>query len=103
MKTEIGGEQTQYESITSTAPPHSKSGGQLGSVETTENPEETEEGKAEKAAKGKKTAENMRYGQGISETVGDTVNQSGAADEGGDEKVDGRKVGGYEEGSGVGA
>ncbi|CZT17380.1 uncharacterized protein RCC_03214 [Ramularia collo-cygni] len=103
MKTEKGGEQTQYESITSTAPPHSKSGGQMGSVETTEDPEKTEEGKAAKRAHGEKTAENVRYGQGISETVGDTINQTGKADVGGDEKADGRAAAGYGGGSGVGA
>lgn len=103
MKTEKGGEQTQYEGITSSAPPHNKSGGQLGSAETTTNPEKTEEGQEAKQAQGEKTAENVRYGQGISERVGDTVGQSGAADQGGAEKADGRGSAGYGEGSGVGA
>lgn len=103
MSTEKGGEQTQYESITTSAPPHSKSGGQLGSSSTTTDPSKTEEAQEAKREQGEKTAENARYGQGISERVGDTVNQTGAVDKGGEEKADGRGAAGYGSGSGVGA
>lgn len=74
----------------------------MGQVETTEDPSKTEEGKEAKRQQGEKTAENVRYGQGISERVGDTVNQSGGADEGKDESADGRKAAGYGGGNEVG-
>lgn len=101
MKTDPGGEQTQYESITSSAPPHSKSGGQLGSASTTTDPSKTEEVQEEKREQGEKYAENVRYGQGISERVGDTVNQTGETNRE-EEGSDARAAAGYGSGSGVG-
>lgn len=76
----------------------------MGQVETTEDPSKTEEGKEAKRQQGEKTAENVRYGQGISERVGDTINQRGGADEGSqqDDGADGRKAAGYGEGNEVG-
>ena len=55
-----------------TADPHKKSTGQMGfaSEQTTTNPNETAEGRSRIAEHGAQTAENIRYGQTISETGG---------------------------------
>ncbi|KAG8531041.1 uncharacterized protein KY384_004398 [Bacidia gigantensis] len=66
MDTEAGGEQTQYEGISTHQEPHSKRGGQMGNAETEPDSVSSVQD-AEKAEKGEKKAENIRYGQGISE------------------------------------
>ncbi|KAF2212309.1 hypothetical protein CERZMDRAFT_67975 [Cercospora zeae-maydis SCOH1-5] len=87
MDTEKGGEQTQYEGEYTDAVPKSKSTGQFGSSSenTTENFAATTEGAQQRAARGEKTAENMRYGQTISEggMSGFTTGQDGTAEQGG--------------------
>jgi hypothetical protein len=110
MDTEIGGEQTQYaiphnkhthkhfskKTKTNTTPlsryesehtdtvPHKKSGGQLGQAETSVDVQPDAAAK-QKAERGEKTAENIRYGQAISESgVGGftTGSEGSAAQEG---------------------
>jgi hypothetical protein len=109
MDTEIGGEQTQYaitsqpterrnplaNKKTNTRPsryesehtdtvPHKKSGGQLGQAETSVDVQ-PEAAAKQKAERGEKTAENIRYGQAISESgVGGftTGSEGSAAQEG---------------------
>lgn len=98
MDTEKGGEQTQYvqylsllartpvdplcryESEHNDVIPNKKSGGQMGAPQTAVDVQ-PEAAAKEKAEKGLKTAENIRYGQGISETGagGFTSTSSGAA------------------------
>ncbi|TID24184.1 hypothetical protein E2P81_ATG02491 [Venturia nashicola] len=87
MDTEVGGEQTQYESIQTVTKPHSKESGQLGGISssstppspepsnqtdfvaTSENTSTPSTDSADPVSKerGEKTAENVRYGQAISE------------------------------------
>ncbi|KAI1613221.1 hypothetical protein EDD37DRAFT_338523 [Exophiala viscosa] len=62
MDTETGGETSQYESIKTVTEPTSKQRGQLGS-----GPNTSEEAPASEE-RGEKTAENIRYGQNISES-----------------------------------
>lgn len=79
--------------------PHKKSGGQLGQPETAVDMQ-PEAAVKQKAERGEKTAENIRYGQAISETGagGFTSNVSGKADQVGDDTADAvqsRKAEGY--------
>ncbi|KAM0707237.1 hypothetical protein Q7P35_006568 [Cladosporium inversicolor] len=98
METEKGGEQTQYESEHNDVIPQKKSGGQLGQPETAVDVQ-PEAAAKEKAQRGEKTAENIRYGQAISETGvgGFTTTSSGGADEASDtaDAVQSRKAAGY--------
>lgn len=84
MSTAPGGEeQNQYESAITENVPSSKSGGQLGQAATTENPSKTADAAQQQSERGEKTAENIRYGQTISEggMGGMTSTQSGGAAE----------------------
>ncbi|CAK4031645.1 Hypothetical predicted protein [Lecanosticta acicola] len=85
MDTEKGGEQTQYEATHVDQVPHKKSGGQLGDSETTTDPGNTDGAAEARSARGQKTAENIRYGQAISEggMSGFTTGQAGSATQGG--------------------
>ena len=107
MDTEIGGEQTQYESEHTDTAPHKKSGGQLGQAETSVDVQ-PEAAAKQKAERGEKTAENIRYGQAISESGvgGFTSTSSGSAAQEGvgrqqkqeqdsADAVQSRKAGGY--------
>ncbi|KAF2154334.1 hypothetical protein K461DRAFT_312268 [Myriangium duriaei CBS 260.36] len=66
QSTERGGD-SSYDQYTSQSSglnaPHSKSGGQLGSTSTSENQQDAQQ----QRERGERTAENMRYGQAISE------------------------------------
>ncbi|TVY62701.1 hypothetical protein LSUE1_G006644, partial [Lachnellula suecica] len=66
MDTERGGENTQYESAHTFTQPPSKSGGQFGDDKPTESGADKVEQEAKKA-RGEKTAENIRFGEAISE------------------------------------
>lgn len=82
MDTSPGGEErNQYETARTENVPHKKSGGQMGQVSSTENPSNTAEGGERKAERGEQTAENIRYGQTISEggMGGMTAQQGGEA------------------------
>ncbi|TVY57328.1 hypothetical protein LCER1_G001769 [Lachnellula cervina] len=64
MDTEPGGENTQYESANTFTKPHAKSEGQFGDS----NPNEADQqAQKQKRERGEKTAENVRYGEAISE------------------------------------
>jgi len=63
MDTSPGGESTQYESIKTVTKPHSKEGGQLSDKSTTSAPSNSNVS----SSRGEQTAENVRYGQAISE------------------------------------
>ncbi|KAL9086229.1 MAG: hypothetical protein Q9159_004294 [Coniocarpon cinnabarinum] len=95
MDTEPGGESTQYETVP-TAQPHSKSTGTLGSTSSQTKtaqeyaPAPSAVSDSQKAARGEKTAENIRYGQGISEQAGVVEDRKG---EGGYGRVE-RDIGG---------
>ncbi|KAF7185229.1 hypothetical protein HII31_13504 [Pseudocercospora fuligena] len=106
MDTEIGGEQTQYESQSTSQQPHKKSAGQFGSSseQTTTDPSNTEEGIKAMKERGEQTAENIRYGQTISEggMSGFTTGQSGEVDRN-EERAEGRSAAGYGGGNDVGA
>lgn len=82
---ETGGEQTGYEDALTENVPAKKSGGQMGQPSTTENPSNTDAAAQQKADRGEQTAENIRYGQSISEggMGGMTSNQGGEAAESG--------------------
>ena len=74
----------RYESEHNDVIPQKKSGGQMGQPETAVDVQ-PEAAAREKAERGEKTAENIRYGQGISEQgVGGftTTSSGGAAQEG---------------------
>ncbi|KAL8759191.1 MAG: hypothetical protein Q9199_000949 [Rusavskia elegans] len=114
MDTEPGGESDQYESIQTVTNSHSKQGGQMGETETqTDAVKEQQE--QDKADRGARTAENVRYGQTISEggMGGKTTEAGGTANQGGFGSTDGqaaqdsaeetREEQGYGPGSGVGA
>ncbi|KXT06189.1 hypothetical protein AC578_1432 [Pseudocercospora eumusae] len=106
MDTEIGGEQTQYESQSTSQTPHKKSAGQLGSSSehTTTDPSSTEEGIQAQKARGQQTAENLRYGQTVSEGgMSGFTNGTSSGEGGAEEVVDGRRVAGYAGGNDVGA
>ncbi|KAL9039646.1 MAG: hypothetical protein Q9180_002404 [Flavoplaca navasiana] len=82
MDTEPGGEGNQYESIQTVTNPHSKQGGQMGEPET--QPDAVKEQQAQdKADRGARTAENVRYGQTISEggMGGKTTEAGGSANQ----------------------
>ncbi|OAL31274.1 hypothetical protein AYO20_08329 [Fonsecaea nubica] len=108
MDTVPGGETPQYESIKTATVPTSKQRGQLGSGSNTmENPSTSED-------RGKQRANNIRYGQNISESGmgGKTVAQDGQAGQQGgyggtpdqaEGQKDTRPQQGYGAGSGVGA
>ncbi|KAF2428764.1 hypothetical protein EJ08DRAFT_698989 [Tothia fuscella] len=95
MDTDVGGENTQYESIKTVTNPPSQQGGQLSS-ETGTNTKDTPS-----KERGDQTAENVRYGQAMSEQgVGGFTSpdqNSGSAGEGKESKV-GRKEMGYDAG-----
>ncbi|KAF1345519.1 hypothetical protein BDV97DRAFT_50040 [Delphinella strobiligena] len=105
MDTEVGGENTQYESIKTVTNPSKKSGGQF-EPETTLDASPTAE-RAKKAAEGEAKAEKIRYGQAISESgfggmtttsggsgVSGVVGAGSVGGEGGAEET--RKESGYE-------
>lgn len=114
METEAGGESTQYESIHTVTKPHSKEGGQMGEKETQPDAVPSETGQ-QKGERGQKTAENMRYGEAISEHGfgGETTGNSGVANQDGfgptameeseEHAEKSRQEQGYGKGSGVGA
>lgn len=70
----------RYEGEATDVQPHKKSGGQFGDAETTTDITETKEYKAQHAEAGGRKAENMRYGQAISEqgVAGFTTGQQGS-------------------------
>ncbi|GAB7349208.1 hypothetical protein MBLNU459_g8134t1 [Dothideomycetes sp. NU459] len=80
MDTEVGGENTQYESIQTVTNPTKKSGGQFGEPETSVDESPSAAAEAHKA-RGEQTAENIRYGQAMSEhgMGGQTTTSSGSA------------------------
>lgn len=118
MDTAPGGETPQYESINTVTKPHSKQGGQIGEAETQVDAVDSQQ-EQEKAEKGARTAENVRYGQSISEGgmggmttegqgeanqdtgYGGAENQTGSGGE--SEAAESRRQQGYGPGSGVGA
>ncbi|CAO1604579.1 hypothetical protein XANCAGTX0491_008125 [Xanthoria calcicola] len=114
MDTEPGGEGDQYESIQTVTNPHSKQGGQMGEPETQTDAVQEQQDQ-DRAARGARTAENVRYGQTISEggMGGKTTEAGGTANQGGYGSIDGqagqdsaeetRQEQGYGPGSGVGA
>ena len=76
----------RYEGNLHVADPQKKSTGQFGSAadNTTTDPSQTIEGQQESADRGAKTAENIRYGQTISETGGQggmTTGNDGTAEQ----------------------
>jgi len=113
MDTEPGGESTQYESIDTVEKGHAKQGGQLGNVET----QEATSGEQLKSdsGKGEMAAENIRYGQSISEegvggqTTGGIGEASSGSGDGGTEADQNtenvgdhdRKAQGYGPGGGI--
>ncbi|KAI9707857.1 MAG: hypothetical protein M1820_004463 [Bogoriella megaspora] len=95
---EPGGESTQYESIKTVTKPHAKEGGQLGGIlairehnsyncsallaaPSTEVDASSSALEEAKAVRGERTAENIRYGQAISEQGmgGQTTTNTGTA------------------------
>ncbi|KAM0806316.1 hypothetical protein BDR22DRAFT_828448 [Usnea florida] len=114
MDTEAGGENSQYESIKTVTNPHSKQGGQMGEEEAEVDAVNSQQ-QQQKAQRGEKIAENVRYGQKISEEgmggmtteAGRNANQGGFgatdAQEGTDSAEDSRQEQGYGSGSGIGA
>lgn len=67
----------RYESEHNDTIPHHKSGGQLGSAQTSVD-KQPEAAAQQTAERGAKTAENIRYGQSISEgEMGGMTNQEG--------------------------
>ncbi|TKX24159.1 hypothetical protein C1H76_3728 [Elsinoe australis] len=85
MDTEIGGEQDQYSSINTFNKPHATSTGQLdpSPSDSSQAPSHSLDPTSTKshADRGAKTAENIRYGQAISEQGmgGQTTTSSGGA------------------------
>jgi len=83
METSAGGEQTQYEAEATDVQPPKQSTGQMGDPQntTTEDASKTSERAQQDAEKGEQKAENIRYGQTISEggMGGMTSNQTGEA------------------------
>ncbi|KAK0100888.1 hypothetical protein ONS95_007332 [Cadophora gregata] len=98
MDTEPGGENTQYESQDTFTKSPKKSTGQFGATAETEDNEADVHRASQKAARGEKTAENVRFGEAISEhgfggeTVGNTgrANNSSGMSTGGKEGASGR-------------
>ncbi|OWP02385.1 hypothetical protein B2J93_3173 [Marssonina coronariae] len=103
MDTEPGGENTQYESQNTFTRPPKKSTGQLGADPNEKTEADVQQAK-EKRERGEKTAENIRYGEAISEHGfgGETVGNSGEAGAGEAILGQSRREQGYGEGSGVG-
>ncbi|KAB8294880.1 hypothetical protein EYC80_006841 [Monilinia laxa] len=105
MDTERGGENTQYESQHTFTQSHAKDQGTFG--DSTKPTEATLQSSAEHKARGEQTAENIRYGEAISEHGfgGETVGNGGGVG-GGSEKHEGtedtRRKMGYGEGNGIG-
>ncbi|EXJ54739.1 hypothetical protein A1O7_10080 [Cladophialophora yegresii CBS 114405] len=108
MDTAPGGETPQYESIKTETVPASKQRGQLGGGPN------TSEGVPADQERGQKTAENIRYGQNISESGmgGKTTSQTGeagpqagygGAPDKSDNQKDTRTEQRYGEGTGIGA
>ncbi|OTA22250.1 hypothetical protein BTJ68_14817 [Hortaea werneckii EXF-2000] len=60
----------RYEGDLGLKDPHKKSGGQLGTPQTTTDPSHTPEGAQAAAARTERNMENIRYGQTLSETGG---------------------------------
>lgn len=60
----------RYEGDLGLKDPHKKSGGQLGTPQTTTDPANTPEGAQAAAARTERNMENIRYGQTLSETGG---------------------------------
>jgi len=81
MDTEPGGESNQYESIRTVTEPAEKQSGQLGGG----LPNTSEDTSGVSADRGQQTADNMRYGQNVSESGmgGMTTTSSGDAQQGG--------------------
>ncbi|KAH6722027.1 hypothetical protein BKA61DRAFT_538811, partial [Leptodontidium sp. MPI-SDFR-AT-0119] len=110
MDTEPGGENTQYESEDTFVKHPKKSTGQFGATQPEEDTEADVHRAAQKQERGEKTAENVRYGEAISEHGfgGETVGNSGKADDAGQTSSErirlerARGEMGYGEGSGVG-
>ncbi|KAL2040989.1 hypothetical protein N7G274_006447 [Stereocaulon virgatum] len=115
MDTEPGGESDQYQSQKTITNPHSKQGGQMGNPETQIDAVDSEQAK-QQAERREKTAENVRYGQTISEggmggkttEAGGSANQGDGyggteAQQGGYDDQESRRDQGYGPGSGVGA
>ncbi|OCT48026.1 hypothetical protein CLCR_04364 [Cladophialophora carrionii] len=109
MDTVPGGETPQYESIKTETVPASKQRGQLG-----DGPNTSETATAADQERGQKTAENIRYGQNISEVGmgGKTTSQTGeagpqagygGAPDRSDDQKDSRPQQRYGEGTGIGA
>jgi len=119
MDTEPGGESTQYESIDTDNKPHAKQGGQMGEPQTevdSTSSEQQQQQQQQKSERGEKTAENIRYGESISEHGfgGQTTGNSGQANQdtgygstkfhdSSEDAVQTREDQGYGPGSGVGA
>ncbi|EHY53391.1 hypothetical protein HRR83_003598 [Exophiala dermatitidis] len=108
MDTSPGGETPQYESIKTETVPKEKQRGQLGSGPNTSDAVSVSE------SRGQQTADNIRYGQNVSESGmgGKTTTSTGvASQEGGyggtpdqsESQKDTRPQQGYGPGSGVGA
>ncbi|MCJ1372897.1 hypothetical protein MMC20_004123 [Loxospora ochrophaea] len=83
MDTQAGGESTQYESIQTVTKPHAKDGGQLGDAQTEADMSDTAK-QQDMSKKGEKMAENIRYGESISEHGfgGETQGNDGVANQG---------------------
>ncbi|APA11842.1 hypothetical protein sscle_08g066120 [Sclerotinia sclerotiorum 1980 UF-70] len=105
MDTERGGENTQYESQNTFTQSHAKDQGTFG--DSTGPTEATLQKNAEHKARGEQTAENIRFGEAISEhgfggeTVGNSRGVGGVGEK--EETDDTRRKMGYGEGSGIGA
>ncbi|EXJ77237.1 hypothetical protein A1O3_10395 [Capronia epimyces CBS 606.96] len=108
MDTVAGGESTQYESIKTVTQPTEKQRGQMGSGPNTSDTPPTSQDR------GRQSADNIRYGQNISESGmgGTTTTSSGVASQGAgyggtadqsESQKDSRPQQGYGSGSGVGA
>lgn len=114
MDTEPGGESDQYQSIKTVTNPHPKQGGQMGDVETQVDATESRQ-EEQKSEQGTKAAENIRYGQNISESgmggmtteAQGTANQEGFGgtgnQEGSYDAEESRRDQGYGPGTGIGA
>ncbi|CAD6444395.1 543019a3-1f7a-4d55-a45c-5c344293fc93 [Sclerotinia trifoliorum] len=106
MDTDRGGENTPYESQNIFTQSHAKDQGTFGDAT---GPTEAElQKKAEHNARGERTAENIRFGEAVSEHGfgGETVGNSrgvGGAEKKEEETDDMRRKMGYGEGSGIGA
>ncbi|EPE30644.1 hypothetical protein GLAREA_03611 [Glarea lozoyensis ATCC 20868] len=105
MDVEPGGEGPQYGGKQIVDPPKPTSSGQFGA--TSEKSESDQAASEEKKARGEKTAENIRYGEAISEHGfgGETTTNSGGVEDGSEtqDAKQTRREQGYGPGSGVGA